>query len=176
MYRCATMLGLGAALCAVGLLCPVYADDTKDKGDSKFVLEAASGGMLEVKLGKLAEDRAANPDVRKFGERMVTDHTKVNKDLMAVAEKKGIKLPTELTKKHQEAFDKFKDLKGADFDKSYMKGMVKDHEEDAEAFAKEAKDGTDADVKAFAERTLPVIKEHLKMAKDINAKLDGKDK
>jgi putative membrane protein len=176
MYRCTTLFALAAGIVGFALTCPTWADDTKDKSDNKFVMEAASGGMLEVKLGKLASDRAANADVRKFGERMVTDHTKANKDLMAVAEKKGIKLPTELLKKHQEALDKFKDLKGAEFDRTYMTSMVKDHEEDVEEFTKEAKDGHDDDVKAFATRTLPVIKEHLRLAKDISAKLDGKDK
>jgi len=150
------------------------AKDAKDKGDSKFVLEAANGGMMEVKLGELAKERAAASDVRKFGERMVTDHSKANKDLAAVAEKKGIKLPAELDKKHQEMVDKFKDMKGAEFDRAYMKAMVKDHEEDAAAFAQEAKSGTDDDVKAFAAKTLPVIQDHLKMAKEIWAKMEKK--
>src|SRR5579872_4722539 len=179
MSRFATLIAL-AAVFGFGLTRLAPADDAKkadvNKGDAKFIMEAASGGMLEVKLGELAKERAKNADVRRFGERMVTDHTKANKDLMAVADKKGVKFPTELMKTHQETFDKFKDMKpGAEFDRAYMKAMVKDHEDDRQEFVKEAKEAKDDDVKAFAARTLPVIEEHLRMARDIAAKFEAKE-
>jgi putative membrane protein len=177
MSRVVTAAALAAALFGFGLAKAQADDLKKDSPDGKFIMEAASGGMLEVQLGKLASERAASPDVRKFGERMVTDHTKANKELEAVAEKKGIKLPNDLDKKHQEVYDMLAKLKGAEFDRAYMKHMVKDHEEDVSEFMKITKDAKDGDVKSFATKTLPVIEEHLKMAKDINNKLGGgKDK
>ena len=76
-----------------------------------------------------------------------------------------------MSQKHQTALDQFKDQKGAEFDRAYMKSMVKDHEEDVDAFAKQAKDAKDADVKTFVNRALPFLQEHLRMARDISGKL-----
>jgi putative membrane protein len=173
------MTALVVALFGFGLT-RAQADDAKAKdakdADTHFIMEAASGGMLEVQLGKLATERAASSDVRKFGERMVIDHSKANKELEAVAEKKNVKLPKDLSKKHQEVYDMLAKLKGADFDRAYMKHMVKDHEEDVAEFTKATKELKDDQVKAFATKTLPTLKEHLKMAKEVNDKLGGKDK
>src|SRR5262249_49226013 len=145
--------------------------------DADFLKEAISGGMMEVKLGQLAGERAANADVRKFGESMVMDHTNVNRDLTTLAERKGVSIPKDMNKDHQAALDKFKDLRGADFDRSYMAAMVKDHEEDVKAFEKVSKDAKDADLKALAARVLPFVKNHHTMARDIEGKVnEGKTK
>src|SRR2546423_1365545 len=136
MKQFVTALVLGLAV--VGF---ARADDKKDAGDdAKFIQEAASGGMLEVKLGELAKERAASSEVRKFAERMVTDHSKANKELTSVADKIGVKVSKDLSKKDQEVYDKLKELKGADFDKAYINHMVKDHEMDVEHFTKCSKD------------------------------------
>jgi putative membrane protein len=146
-----------------------WADDKKDdaKGDDRFVTEAAVGGLMEVKLGLLAMEHASNAEVKKFAQRMVDDHGKANKDLMGVADKKGIKVSIDLPKKHQETFDQLAKLKGAEFDRAYIKLMIMDHEEDLKEFDMESKSGKDPDVKEFAAKTLPVIREHLSMAMDI---------
>lgn len=144
-----------------------------DKADSPqaFVKEAAQGGMAEVKLGELALKQATNGDVKSFGQRMIDDHGKANKELAQLAEKKGMSMPTDLGDKHQKAYDHLSGLKGAEFDKAYMSHMVDDHKEDVEAFQKQAKDGQDEDVKAFATKTLPTLEEHLKMAQEIAGKV-----
>jgi putative membrane protein len=139
--------------------------------DKAFVREAASGGMLEVELGKMAASQAANEDVKRFGQRMVDDHSKANNDLSAVARQKNVALPDELEAKHKAVRDKLAKLSGAAFDQAYMKDMVSDHQKDVAAFGHEAKDGSDPDVKAFASRTLPVLEEHLKMARETAAKV-----
>src|SRR5438270_9367364 len=149
---------------------PAAADEKKLGDDAKFLKEAISGGMLEVKLGELARDKGMDPDVKKFGERMVTDHSKANKELMALAEKKGLVPSRELMKKHQEAYDKMMSLRGAEFDRAYMRHQVKDHEEDVAEFSKESRDAQDADVKACATKMLPTLKEHLEMARKVAAK------
>ena len=114
---------------------------------------------MEVAMGKMAEQNAQNADVKAFGKRMVTDHSKANTELMALAEKKGVKLPGE------------KPAKQWSSDKDYMDTMVKDHENDLAEFQSEASNGSDPDLKKFAERTAKVVQKHLDMAKKTQGKL-----
>ena len=131
--------------------------------DKDFIQAAAKGGMMEVEMGKMGQKQAKDADVKKFATRMVTDHTKANTQLKALAKKKGVTLDAEAPK-----MDKMDD---ATFDKDYMAAMVKDHEKDVAEFEEEAKDGSDADVKAWASKTLPTLKKHLEMAKETQGKL-----
>jgi putative membrane protein len=131
--------------------------------DKSFMKEAAKGGMMEVDMGKIAQQKGKSADVKKFGSTMVADHTKANNELMGIAKKKGVDLSKEKGKMMK--------LNDATFDKEYINAMVKDHEEDLAAFQGEAKNGSDADVKAFASKTSAVIKKHLDMAKAAQAKL-----
>jgi putative membrane protein len=143
--------------------------------DQKFVLEAASGGMMEVQLGQLAVSKATNADVKQFGQRMVDDHSKANEELQGLASSKGITLPTALDAKQQAEVDKLSKMSGADFDHHYMMMMVTDHNKDVAAFERESKNGKDPDVKAWAAKTLPTLQEHQTMAKDIAAKVGHGD-
>ena len=171
MKRFATVTGLALAFAVFGLN-RCAAADKPSADDVKFLKEAASGGMLEVKLGELASKRAHIPAVRKFGDRMVSDHSKANKQLMDLADRKGLKIPKELNKKDQDMMNRLKDLKDNEFDVVYMKEMVKDHENDVKEFADEAKKASDPDVRDFAAKTLPTLKEHLEMARETAAKVD----
>jgi putative membrane protein len=137
------------------------ADPTVSPADKMFVMKAAQGGMTEVALGKLASEKAGSADVKAFGAMMVTDHTAANDELKAIATKKGLKVPKELNKKHAKVADELSKLSGAVFDKAYVPAMVKGHTETIALFENEAKTGQDADLKAFAEKTLPTIKMHL---------------
>ena len=132
--------------------------------DKTFVEKAAIGGMAEVELGNLAQQKAASDDVKKFGARMVTDHGKANDELKQIASTKGVQLPSALDKKHQSDMDRLQKMSGADFDKAYMNHMVDDHKQDVAEFKKEANGGRDGDVKGFASKTLPTLEEHLKLA------------
>ncbi len=127
--------------------------------DKTFMKKAAKGGMMEVAMGKLAEEKAQNEDVKSFGKRMVTDHGKANDELKSIASKKGVQLPG---KEHTGKWTS---------DKAYMDMMVKDHEKDLAEFKEEASSGSDPDVKKFAEDTAKVIQEHLDLAKETQAKL-----
>jgi len=169
-------LGLWAAGAALGQGASRTADKSADKlgADSEFVQKAASGGMLEVRLGQLAATKASNAAVRQFGERMVQDHTKANKQLMSVLAGEGIRPPQVMLDKDIKTFNHLAKLSGAEFDRAYMKHMVEDHKEDVALFEKESKDGKDAKVKAFAEETLPTLKEHLKMAQKTCDQVEGK--
>jgi putative membrane protein len=141
--------------------------------DSDFVQKAASGGMLEVRLGELAQTNAANAAVRQFGARMVRDHSKANQQLLTVLRGEGLIPPRVMLDKDIKTFNQLAKLRGAEFDRAYMKHMVDDHKEDVALFEKEGKDGKDAKVKAFAEKALPTLKEHLKMAEETYDKVKG---
>jgi putative membrane protein len=127
--------------------------------------------MSEVELGKLASTKAANAEVKKFGQMMVTDHSKANEELKALATKKGWTLPTESDSSHKSTLDTLKNKSGADFDKEYVEEMVDDHVTDVKAFEDKAKNATDPDLKAFAEKTLPTLRKHLDAIKAIQAKM-----
>jgi len=163
---------LSCALClaAVGLLClapAAPADDKDSVSDEQFVTKASAAGLAEVNLGRLATERASNADVKKFGQHMVEDHTKANKELMTIADKKRFRVAERMDQTHQEKMDKLAKLTGAAFDREFMNCMVKDHDEAVELFTAESKNGRDADLKAFAEKTLPTLKEHQKMAQEL---------
>lgn len=132
------------------------------KEDVDFMQKAAIGGMLEVELGKLAQQRGTQDTVKKFGSRMAQDHAKSGEELKKLAATKGVALPTALDRKHRKVVDDL--TKSGRFDHEYMEYMVKDHKEDIKAFEKEANSGKDADVKGFASKTLPTLQEHLKLA------------
>jgi putative membrane protein len=127
--------------------------------DKAFMRKAAKGGMMEVAMGKMAEEKGQSEGVKAFGKRMVADHSKANEELMALAEKKGMKLPGE------------KPAQQWSSDKDYMNMMVKDHEKDLSEFQAEASSGTDSDLKKFADRTAKVVQKHLDLAKETLGKL-----
>jgi len=132
--------------------------------DRKFMEKAAQGGMAEVQLGKLATEKASAPEVKQFGQRMVDDHSKANDQLKQLASQKGVTLPTTLDKSAQKEHDRLSKLSGAEFDREYMKHMVSDHKKDVSEFKSEASKAKDADLKQWAQTTLPVLEEHLKLA------------
>ena len=127
--------------------------------DKTFMMNAAKGGMMEVEWGKLAAQNGQNADVKKFGNRMVTDHSKANSELMALAKEEGVSLPA------AKSPGKWKS------DKDYMESMVKDHQADLAEFQKEAQSGTDPDVKAFAAKSAKMVSAHLKLAQETQSKL-----
>jgi putative membrane protein len=132
-----------------------------DKDDAKFAVAAANGGMAEVELGTLAQQKAVNAKVKDFGAMMVTDHSKANDEMKALAKSKGITLPDSIDTKEQKVKADLSAKSGADFDKAYVSNMIDDHKEDIKEFEDAAKNCKDADLKAFAEKTLPTLKMHL---------------
>jgi putative membrane protein len=147
------------------------AQDTASNTTMAFALKAGAGGLLEIELGNLAKINAAHPRVKDFGKMMVQDHTAANLELTALAQQKNFNIPSTLSIEAQTHVNELKALKGADFDRKYMDMMVKDHKEDIDLFEKAARHSTDADVKAFAAKTLPTLKMHLDSAKTIEGAL-----
>ncbi|MBV8881928.1 MAG: DUF4142 domain-containing protein [Planctomycetaceae bacterium] len=139
--------------------------------DYDFLKTAAQANLAEVDTGSLAQSKAGNADVRKFGQHMVEDHTKANVELNALALKKGFTVPTEPDAAHKKDAARLADLAGADFDRAYMKMMVSDHEKAVSLFEDNSKNAKDNDVRAFAEKMTPDLRNHLKMARDLSDKL-----
>jgi len=143
---------------------------TVDDKTHNFINDAAMGGMAEVELGKLAQEKAMSQRVKNFGEMMVRDHSAANDDLKAICRQKNVTPPTDMGK-HKDHYNDLSKKNGADFDKAYMKMMVDDHQDDIKAFEKIAENGTDPDVKTFASQKLPTLRKHLDSAKAINKSL-----
>ncbi len=132
--------------------------------DQKFVKEAASGGMMEVKLGQMASEKASSEEVKAFGERMVKDHTKANDELKQLASANNMTIPDQMMDEQQMMVDKMSKLSGKDFDEEYMKDMVEDHKKDIGDFEDAASKANNSELKSFAEKTTPILKEHLQLA------------
>jgi len=142
-----------------------------NKDDAQFAVDAASGGMAEVELGKLAQTKATNQQVKAFAQQMVTDHTKANNELIDVAKLKNITLPSAPGADEQKVLADLTKKSGKDFDKAYVNAMVDDHKKDVKAFDDATKSVKDTDVKAFAVKTLPTLKMHLDMINKIHDSL-----
>ena len=135
--------------------------------DRKFVNEVAGDNLAEIQLGQLAVQKASNDSVKQFGQRMVTDHTAASDELKKVAEQKGITMPTAPDKRHQARIDRLSKLSGADFDRAYMRDMIKDHQKDAKELQRRGERIKDQDINAWVSKTLPTVRAHLKQAQDI---------
>jgi putative membrane protein len=162
-------------LCAVTLLFsePALAQSTADTGDQAFVTAAAQGGMAEVVDGKLAVSKTNDPSVKAFAQKMVADHTKANDQLMAIAKKDGFTLPMTVGAANEQQKASLSKLDGKTFETAYLGGQEKGHEKMQLVFQKEISNGQNPDLVAFAKMTLPVLKEHLSLAKSDSAKVEA---
>jgi putative membrane protein len=166
-----TVLLAASMMLAVGLHAAdkMSPDKKPANPDESFVTQALQDGMAEVQLGKLAQQNGSSAKVKDFGKRMITDHSKAGDELKALATKLGIKPPGGPNEKQQAEFKKLSALKGDKFDNEYANHMVHDHETAVTLFQKQAKHGEVANLKQFASKTLPVLEEHLKMARELKA-------
>jgi putative membrane protein len=142
-------------------------------GDSAFISDAAADGVAEVAMGRVASAQGSSFEVREFGMRMVNDHTSANADLQRLANERGLTVPSGPSGAHKRHLDELNGLSGADFDRRYMSMMVEDHQGAVAKFESEARNGSDASVRDFATRTLPTLRDHLKLAQDIAGRLGG---
>ena len=132
-----------------------------------FISHAAQGGQAEVELAQLAKEKASNPEVKAYAERLERDHSKANDELKSLASSKHVTLPGSMKTYAANLKERLSKLSGAEFDRAYVAAMVEDHQKDVRAFEREATAGADADVKAFASKTLPTLKEHLQQAQQL---------
>jgi putative membrane protein len=154
------------------LLCPLVAFSAEIP-DAKFYTGAADGGMAEVEMGNLAQQKAQSQSVKDFGAQMVKDHSAANKKLKTLALSKNISLPAGPSAAENAVKAKLQALSGQSFDQSYIRNMIKDHEEDIAEFKREAATGEDPDARAFATAFLPMLESHLKQIQAIAADTRG---
>jgi putative membrane protein len=147
---------------------------TMSSSDRKFAMTAAMGGMAEVEMSRLALTKASSDAVKQYAQKMIDDHTAANAELMQIASAKGITLPTAPDAKMRAMMSRMEKLSGADFDREYvMMAGHKDHQKMEKLFRDESMKGRDADLKAFAAKTLPVVQQHLQMARDLHGQMPG---
>jgi putative membrane protein len=160
---------LGSALAGVGLWLaaqwPASAQERQANPDQAFLEEAARSNVGEIELGKLARDRAARAEIRKFAQMMIDDHRGANRELTNLADNKGVSLPKRMSKKDRALYDRLADRRGIDFDIDYIRRMVAAHVVTVGKFEAEARDGRDVDVRAYANKNLPALREHLRQAR-----------
>jgi putative membrane protein len=131
------------------------------KDDATFVVNTANAGMTEIQAGQVAGQKGMAKDVKDYGAMMVKDHTMAADKLKAIAASKNITLPPAISPDMQKNIDDLQKKDGKDFDKAYLSMMVDDHKKVISMFEDEAKNGSDADIKAFANSTLPTLRQHL---------------
>jgi putative membrane protein len=154
----------GLFLSAVVNLAPAAAQQPQSlASDSAFIARAASAGLLQVKLGKLAEKKGTNPSVVDFGKRMVADYSKANEELKSAAKNAGFLAPV-LMRHDQQIFDRFNSMGRSSFDKKYMAEMVEQHNEEVRLFQGEAAGGRVQSLKQLASRMLPDLQQRLTLA------------
>lgn len=142
-----------------------------DEAASSFMVKAADGGMTEVRLGELAQQKATNQQVKDYGTMLIHDHSAANDKVKALAAQRNVTLPTAPGNEHQESIDKLAKRTGKDFDKAFIDAMVDDHEKDISMFKDASNKVNDADVKSFVDNTLPTLQMHLDHAKTIQKSL-----
>jgi putative membrane protein len=144
--------------------------------DRRFLLDAASAGMAEVQAGQLAAQKAQDPEVREFAQKMVDAHTASNAELMKLASARNVTPPSEPDRTHRNALDRLRKQSSAEFDRAYMKQQVAEHEKAVSLFEKQAKGGRDPELKDFAAKRLPTLREHLKLARNDMQGLQSSDR
>jgi putative membrane protein len=151
----------------------VIAGSSLGRDDTDFVEKAAKGNLAEVEMGRLAVQKAASPELKAFGNRMIRDHSKANRELSALAASKGVDVPKSASLSEDVSYAHLKMLSGKSFDDAYIKMMVDDHKEDVSAFQKAADYSQDPAVKHFASKTLPTLQSHLTKIEQIQSDFGG---
>ena len=160
----AVVLALASALPPAVASAQTVGDSKPSLADQKFLKEAAGGGAAEVRLGRLALDKAASPEVKQFAQRIVEDHGKANEQLKAAVAAQGVSVSAEMPADARKSYERLSKLSGDAFDRAYVQDMVKDHRKDVTLFEDQAKNGKDPALKQFAQATLPTLQAHLQMA------------
>ncbi|AMD50354.1 membrane protein [Bordetella holmesii F627] len=158
----------GLVLAALSLSAASFAQDALGEADKHFLERAIQGGYAEIAGGKLAAANASTRRVKQFGELMITDHARLTDDLLALARKKGVQPPEDLSFAQKGKLAVIAAEGGSDFDKAYVDQLaVAAHEDAIKLFQQTESQGKDEDVKAFLAKALPVLQQHLDMARTL---------
>ena len=146
------------------------AKDELDQKDKTFGKEAAIGSMSDVELSKMAQ-KSENADVKRFADRIIEDHTRANEQLTSITVGLGVDMPKILESEHERMREKLRTLHGKAFDDQYTRHMVEDHNKAVKLFQQAERSGHNTELKQFAQKTLPTLDEHQKMALELSRKL-----
>lgn len=172
-----TLLSTAALALAVSLGAQAQAPAKLSGQDKSFLKDAAEGGNAEISASRIAAAQSANADVKTFAQQMVDDHGKVGAELKGLAEQKGVKVSDTPSATKKVEIKMLSERKGASFDQHYADAIgVKAHQDTIKLFQKEVDKGSDADVKAWASKTLPALQHHLEMAQALKTKADAEPK
>ncbi|MBC7927837.1 MAG: DUF4142 domain-containing protein [Bryobacteraceae bacterium] len=138
------------------------------KSDSSFMMKAAMGGMAEVQMAQMAQQKASSQEVKDYARKLEQHHTEANDKLKAIAQERQVPLPTDIGSEYKMIAGKLQNLSGSEFDRAYIKAMVADHRKDVREFEKQSARGMDSDLKSFASSALPTLKEHLQSAEQLS--------
>lgn len=145
--------------------------------DKDFLENAAQGGLAEIEGSKLAQTKSSNADVKQFADQMIKDHGKANEELMALAKQKGYTPPDKPSMMQRTEIKALSVTDGTTFDKMYVSRIgVSAHEDTVKLFQKAASEAKDAEIKAWASKTLPTLQHHLEMAQALQQKVGAEDK
>lgn len=147
--------------------------DSKED-DAQYVVDIAEINLAEIELGKLAQSKGTDAEVKNFGKMMVDDHTKLASEVSALAKTKNFTLPTSVTEEGKDEYNKLNEKSGLDFDKKYADMMVSGHEKAIDKLQKTADKATDQDLKLWASNNIAGFTAHLEHAKMLKEKLDKK--
>lgn len=150
----------------VGVAVPAHAD--LSNADRSFIEQAASGGMAEIQTAQLAQQRSNSPQVKQFANRIIVDHTQADSELQQIAQDQNVTLPEQPSAKDAAVYRRLIGLNGTAFDQAYAQAEVADHQQDIALFRKAAQSGQDPAVKSFAQKTLPILVQHLQLAQSLN--------
>jgi putative membrane protein len=159
--------------CSLAILAtPAFAANAKlTTQEREFITKASQGNIAEIMMGEMAKQKANDSGVRQFGNLMATDYSTFQSRLKTIAQKKGLTLPRTLDPQHAQTSKQLENLEGEAFDRTYMSNIIKDQDQDIKTYEQASKNIKEADIKNFAQKTLPLIRKHLKMAQDLNAKI-----
>jgi putative membrane protein len=147
--------------------------NTTPISNQEFVTQAAQGNLAEIQLGQLAQKKAASTEVKQYGQQMITDHTQAHNQLKQLAAQKKLTVPQSVSEQDKQVAEKLSKLSGPNFDQAYMNQMVQDHQKTISLFQREAEQGQDPDLKAFATKTLPTLQQHLQQAQSLAGNTTG---
>lgn len=156
-----TAVALGAAVTALAQ----SATGQADRKEAAFIKDAAQGGQAEVQLGQLAQQKSQNDQVKQFGQHLQQDHSQANQELMQIAQKLGVTVPTGPDRKEARHAEKLQDKTGADFDKAFVEHAIQDHQKDITKFQQALQDVKNPELKAFIQKSIPKLTQHLQMAR-----------
>jgi putative membrane protein len=136
-----------------------------DHKDTSFIKEAAQSGQMEVQMGKLGTQNAQNQQVKQLAQRLEKDHSKANQELKQIAQTAGVTIQAPDSDKKDQHMSKLQNKSGAEFDKAYIEQALEHHQKDIRKYQQALQDVKDPDLRAYIQKTLPVLREHLQLAK-----------